>query len=90
MGYPINTSADDLSLITRSDQRNGYFASARKGNDDLYYFERLEDPKSLVRPVSQQLDMSAKIFRGDDNRPIPNANVKSHHVCRRGQRTDVR
>ena len=76
MGYPINTSADDLSLITRSDQRNGYFASARKGNDDLYYFERLEDPKSLVRPVSQQLDMSAKIFRGDDNRPVPNANVK--------------
>ncbi len=76
MGYPMNTSADDLSLITRADQRNGYFASARKGDDDIYYFERLEDPKSLVRPVSQPLEMSAKILRGDDNRPVPNANVK--------------
>jgi len=40
LGYPMNSSADDFSFITRIDQRNGYFASSRKGNDDLFYFEK--------------------------------------------------
>ncbi len=40
LGYPINSTADDFSLITKADQRNGYFASSRWGNDDLFYFEK--------------------------------------------------
>jgi outer membrane protein OmpA-like peptidoglycan-associated protein/tetratricopeptide (TPR) repeat protein len=41
VGYPINSTADDFSLVTATDQRNGYFASSRAGNDDLYAFQKL-------------------------------------------------
>jgi outer membrane protein OmpA-like peptidoglycan-associated protein len=76
MGYPMNSSADDFSLITRLDQRDGFYASARKGDDDIYYFER-KDPKPVnVLPDSKPLDMAAKIFKGDDNQPVANANVR--------------
>ena len=43
LGYPMNSTADDFSLITKADQRNGYFASSRRGNDDLFYFEKPAD-----------------------------------------------
>jgi Tol biopolymer transport system component len=39
MGYPINTSADDFSLILSSNMRTGYLTSNRaggKGEDDIY------------------------------------------------------
>jgi len=43
VGSPINSSADDFSLITRDGGRSGYFSSNRKGglgSDDIYGFER--------------------------------------------------
>ena len=41
LGYPLNSTADDFSLVTGPDQRNGYFASSRTGNDDLFSFQKL-------------------------------------------------
>jgi outer membrane protein OmpA-like peptidoglycan-associated protein/tetratricopeptide (TPR) repeat protein len=41
LGYPVNSTADDFSLVTGPDQRNGYFASSRTGNDDLFSFRKL-------------------------------------------------
>ena len=41
LGYPINSTADDFSLVTDLDQRTGYFASSRNGNDDLFSFQKL-------------------------------------------------
>ena len=41
LAYPINSTADDFSLVTAPDQRNGYFASSRTGNDDLFSFQKL-------------------------------------------------
>jgi len=41
LGYPLNTSFDDFSMITDSVGRTGYFASNRKGGvglDDIYLF----------------------------------------------------
>ena len=38
LGYPMNSNADDFSLISAPDQHSGYFASSRSGNDDLFYF----------------------------------------------------
>ncbi|TAJ05460.1 hypothetical protein DMA11_23470 [Marinilabiliaceae bacterium JC017] len=46
MGYPLNTSADDFSLVIMDNQRTGYLASNRpggKGEDDIYAF-RIIDP----------------------------------------------
>ena len=41
LAYPINSTADDFSLVTSTDQRNGYFASSRTGNDDLFSFQKV-------------------------------------------------
>jgi outer membrane protein OmpA-like peptidoglycan-associated protein len=38
--YPINSPKDDFSFIISKDQRTGYFASSRTGNDDLYSFKK--------------------------------------------------
>ena len=48
LGYPINSTADDFSLITDASQRNGYFASARYGNDDIFSFRKLATNQVLA------------------------------------------
>ncbi len=40
MGYPINSAKDDFSLIKSEDGRLGFFSSNRRGNDDIYQFNR--------------------------------------------------
>lgn len=61
LGYPINTTTDDFSLITDYSQRKGYFASARKGNDDMFSFEKVSVPVNMLAHVidgltKEQLD----------------------------------
>jgi outer membrane protein OmpA-like peptidoglycan-associated protein/tetratricopeptide (TPR) repeat protein len=51
LGYPINTTADDFSLITDPGQRNGYFASSRNGNDDLFSFQKLSNNQVLAMGI---------------------------------------
>lgn len=66
MGYPMNSTADDFSLITRLDQRKGYFASSRTGNDDLYYFEK---------PL-QEINIIAHIYDSLSKQPLSDANIQ--------------
>ncbi|HEY3404582.1 MAG TPA: hypothetical protein VGK59_14430, partial [Ohtaekwangia sp.] len=66
LGYPINSPADDFSLITSPDQQTGYFASARAGNDDLYSFEY----------VIEQIPLLAHIYDAVTNEPLPGASVQ--------------
>ena len=66
MGYPINSSADDFSLITRLDQRNGFYASARKGDDDIYYFER----------IVEKINIKAHIYDSLTKKPLSGANIQ--------------
>ena len=80
LGYPLNSTADDFSLITQPDQRNGYFASARGGNDDLFSFNKPFPKINILADLYDSLDslplnMAARVFKGDDNQPIANANV---------------
>ncbi len=65
MGYPMNSTADDFSLITRMDQRSGYFASARKGDDDLFYFEKPEE----------KINILAHIYDSLTQEPLSGANI---------------
>ena len=51
LGYPINSNADDFSLITDLNQRNGYFSSSRKGNDDLFSFQKVLGPINILAQV---------------------------------------
>ncbi len=40
LGSPVNSSADDFTLIKSSDGKSGYFSSNRDGNDNIYHFNR--------------------------------------------------
>lgn len=51
MGYPINSTADDFSLVTDPEQRQGYLASSRHGNDDLFSFKLLLQNQVLAMGV---------------------------------------
>lgn len=80
LGYPLNSTADDFSLIATMDQRTGYFASARNGNDDLFSFNKPFPKINILADLYDSLDslplnMAARVFKGDDNQPIANANV---------------
>ena len=72
LGYPINTSMDDFSLIVGPDGRSGYFSSNRQGgvgSDDIYAFTSLQpllDQPRVEGVVSDQLDGMA----------VPNATVR--------------
>ena len=48
LGYPLNSTADDFSLVADQSQRNGYFASSRYGNDDLFSFRKLATNQVLA------------------------------------------
>ena len=66
LGYPINSFADDLSFVTDSLQRMGYFSSARKGNDDIYSFEKQD----------RRIRLFAHIYDGETMQPLGNANIQ--------------
>jgi hypothetical protein len=66
MGYPINSTADDLSLITKVDHRSGYYSSSRKGDDDLFYFEKREE----------QIKILAHIYDSLSKKPLSGANIQ--------------
>lgn len=66
LGYPLNSTADDFSLITRDDERNGYIASARHGNDDLFSFNKPFD----------KINILAHIYDSLDHKPLAGANIQ--------------
>lgn len=66
VGYPINSFSDDLSFYTDSLQREGYFSSARKGNDDIYSF-RKTDPR---------IKLLAHIYDGETQQPLGGASIQ--------------
>lgn len=65
LGYPINSTADDLSFVTHADQRDGYFASSRNGNDDLFSFHKLSTATNVLAKgvVKNTLDEFVDGFR---------------------------
>lgn len=40
LGAPINSNADDFSMIRSPDGKSGFFSSNRDGSDDIYYYTR--------------------------------------------------
>ncbi len=48
LGYPINTHADELSLVVGASGKEAYFASEKeggKGGTDIYFFELYEEAR---------------------------------------------
>ncbi len=56
MGSPINAQTDDFGLIMSNDLKSGFLSSNRRGNDDIYRFNRT----SLFRIVLQGTITDAK------------------------------
>ncbi|MDR1416327.1 MAG: OmpA family protein [Prevotellaceae bacterium] len=69
MGLPINSSADDISIIFEREREAGYFASRRrggKGGDDIYRFVLPEAKYMFIGSVRSYEDVA----------PIADASVK--------------
>lgn len=75
MGKPINSSADDFSLIFKN-ASEGYFASNReggKGSDDIYYFN---NKRAVIKNVTFVLEGNTKgADSKDKNYPLTDAKV---------------
>ncbi len=68
LGYPINTKADENSLMVSPDGEIGFFASDREGGYgdlDIYYFEMPEN----MRPT-KTLYFEGKVFDKTTKRPL--------------------
>ncbi len=68
MKYPINTGADDFSLICDEKKETGYLTSNRpggKGNDDIYSFK--------MGPL--EIDLVGKITDCKTGEPLANVNI---------------
>ena len=68
IGYPINTSNDEISLLVSPDGEVGFFSSDRpggKGGDDLYQFNLYE--KARPQPVTY---MKGKVYDSDTKKPL--------------------
>lgn len=68
MGLPINSAADDFSIVFEREREAGYFASRRRGGrggDDIYRF---------VMPESQYIYIASVKY--EDGSPVEGANVK--------------
>lgn len=68
IGYPINTSNDETSLLVSPDGELGFFASDRpggKGGDDLYQFNLYE--KARPQPVTY---MKGKVYDEVTKKPL--------------------
>jgi outer membrane protein OmpA-like peptidoglycan-associated protein len=59
IGYPVNSSRDDFSIVIDNEYKTGYFASRREGslgNDDLYHItfrEPFIDKPVAMPPVTE-------------------------------------
>jgi hypothetical protein len=84
MGYPLNTSDDDVFYVLSTDGKRAYFSSFRedgKGEKDIYM---VTSPKTLVEPVALMI-YYIKNVNGD---PIDPSTVVHLTSTESGQITD--
>jgi outer membrane protein OmpA-like peptidoglycan-associated protein/tetratricopeptide (TPR) repeat protein len=66
LGYPLNTHLDDFSYITTADEKSGYFASTRNGNDDLFEFNKR----------AALIDLLAHVYDGKTKESLSSAELQ--------------
>ena len=67
IGYPINTTDDDIYFVTSSDGRRAYFSSFRpegKGEKDIYMV-------SMPKPIVKSIAILVGYLKSRDGSPIP-------------------
>jgi len=76
LGYPVNSSADDFSLVLDQSNRIGFFASNREGGaggDDIYALQ-------LIKPLSYCI-IEANVYSEKDSLLLSNAHVNITDVA---------
>lgn len=77
MGYPLNSTHDDLFFSTVASGQVGYFTSFRKGGygeKDLYQV-------ALIDEKVEQVALLRGVVRNADNSPIP-ADINARLICK--------
>lgn len=67
IGYPVNTTDDDIYFVISSDGRRGYYASLRpegKGEKDLYMV-------SFTQPLARSVAILVGYIKTRDGSPLP-------------------
>ena len=77
LGAPINSSVDDFSLVRNASGDNGFFASNRRGNDDIYTLI-YNDIKIVLKGV---------LTEKTGGQPLTNINIAVEHG---GQRLNIK
>lgn len=57
MGADINSSVDDFGFIQDKEEKTGFFSSNRRGNDDIYQFERVQFSNNLQEHFRETIIM---------------------------------
>jgi outer membrane protein OmpA-like peptidoglycan-associated protein len=76
MGYPLNTNADDFSLIVDSLEENGYLSSNRIENIDRIYSVKIS-PTTVIYSGKLLTEKSNKAI---SNNPVKIVNTKTKEV----------
>lgn len=83
LGSPVNTEFDDFGFILRADGQEGYFASDRTGNDDIYHFSKKKaeipvvyETTPEVAPAPRQIVLGGKVVNHLDGTPLAGASVQ--------------
>ncbi|MFP4655231.1 MAG: OmpA family protein [Methanohalobium sp.] len=89
MGYPLNTRFDDFSIFVEENQKEGFFASNRKGgkgSDDIYKFRVTRDKRNNLvlkciitdKETKETLDnTTVRLTDSDENKIQPANKVKN-------------
>lgn len=77
LGAPINSSVDDFSLVRNASGDNGFFASNRRGNDDIYTLI-YSDVKIVLKGM---------LTEKSGGQPLANINIGVEH---NGQRLNIK
>lgn len=76
LGYPVNSSFDDLYFTINANQKNGFFTSNRTGSiplknenccDDLFYFQNLTQVLILVHGKIIQKNITDELTHNNKN-----------------------
>lgn len=62
VGFPVNSSADDISIYVNPDGKSGMFTSGRSGtSDDIFFFQAIEEGSALA--VNQPVMVEPEIVQ---------------------------
>ncbi len=82
LGSPVNTEFDDFGFIVSNDGQEGYFASDRTGNDDIYHFIRQKEVMPVIyeMPIEPEPEkpivLNGRVVHHLDGSPLAGASVQ--------------